>query len=162
MDASQTPLPEVPVPDFRGVTQLSLDSKGRLGVPARYREALYLYGEGRLVMTADPSRCLLIYPQPVWEPIQKKLMALSSFDERIRTLQRLLVGYADDVTLDGAGRALVAPSLRQYAQLDHRVVLVGQGGHFELWDEGLWQAQMAQANRLTHEDLPPILNGFSL
>ncbi|MDR2244515.1 MAG: division/cell wall cluster transcriptional repressor MraZ [Burkholderiales bacterium] len=162
MDASQTPLPKVSTPVFRGVTQLALDSKGRLAVPARYREALHLYGEGCLVITADPSRCLLVYPQPIWEPIQEKLMALSSFDERIRALQRLLVGYADDVALDGAGRALVSPALRQYAQLDHRVVLVGQGGHFELWDEGLWQAQMAQAVRLTHDDLPPVLDGFSL
>ncbi|MDR0247008.1 MAG: division/cell wall cluster transcriptional repressor MraZ [Burkholderiales bacterium] len=162
MDASQTPLSKVAAPCFRGVNPLALDPKGRLAIPTCYREALHLCGEGRLVITVDPSRCLLIYPQPIWEPIQEKLMALSSFDERTRALQRLLVGYADDVTLDSAGRVLVSPALRQYAKLDHRMVLVGQGARFELWDEGLWQAQMEPIRSLTRDDLPPALEGFSL
>lgn len=149
------------MPMFRGVSQLSLDEKGRLSIPARYRDALF-GEEKKLVITADPHRCLLIYTQSVWEPIQNKLMALSSFDERIRALQRLLVGYADDVVPDNAGRVLLSPALRQYAQLDRRIVLVGQGTRFELWDETLWQSQMAQAIRFSHDDLPPALENFSL
>ena len=115
------------LPVFRGVTQLVLDAKGRLAIPARHRDALAGDGNGRLVLTADPSRCLLLYPLAAWEPIQARLMALSSFDEKIRGLQRLIVGHADDVEIDAAGRILVPPALRRYANLDKHVVLVGQG-----------------------------------
>ena len=148
---------------FRGVTHLALDTKGRLAVPARHREALAGRdgSGGPMVLTADPSRCLLLYPRAEWEPIQAQLMALSSFNAQIRGLQRLLVGHADDVEMDAAGRILVPPSLRQYASLDHRVVLVGQGRKFELWDEARWQDETARA--VTFDGaLPPELDGFSL
>jgi MraZ protein len=89
-------------------------------------------------------------------------MALSSFNEQIRGLQRLLVGHADDVDMDGAGRILIPPSLRQYAALDHRVVLVGQGSKFELWDDARWQQQTERAITFPAGQLPPELDGFSL
>jgi len=146
---------------FRGVTQLVLDAKGRLAIPARHREALG-NGGSRVVITADPSRCLLVYPLDAWEPIQSRLMKLSSFDERIRGLQRLIVGHADDVEIDASGRVLVPPALRQYARLDKHVVLVGQGRKFELWDEAAWQTVTAQALAFPADGLPPELDGFSL
>jgi len=151
-----------PLPVFRGVTELVLDAKGRLAIPARHREALAPAGNGHLVLTADPSRCLLLYPQAAWEPIQARLMALSSFNEPIRSLQRLLVGHADDVEIDAAGRILVPPALRKYANLDKRVVLVGQGQKFELWDQAQWEVQTAQAIAFPAAGLPPELDGFSL
>ena len=150
---------------FRGVTQLALDAKGRLAIPARLRDVLAGSpdtAERALIVTADPSRCLLVYPRATWEPIQARLMSLSSFNEPIRRLQRLLVGYADDVDLDGAGRILVSPELRRYAGLEHRVVLVGQGNKFELWDEPRWQEQTAQTITFSAGELPPELDGFSL
>jgi MraZ protein len=147
---------------FRGVSHLALDSKARLAIPAKHREALAEESSGRVVLTADPSHCLLLYPLREWEPIQKRLMALSSFNERIRGLQRLLVGHADDVDLDGAGRILIPPALRQYATLDKHVVLVGQGNKFELWDEAKWLEQTAQAVAFPAGGLPPELDGFSL
>jgi MraZ protein len=149
-------------PVFRGVTHLSLDAKGRLAVPARHRDLLLGTGDGRLVLTADPSRCLLVYPVDAWEPIQSRLMALSSFNDKIRNLQRLLVGHADDVEIDGSGRILVPPALRAYASLDKHVVLVGQGHRFELWGHAQWQAQTAQAIAFDAGTLPPELDGFSL
>ena len=109
------------------------------------RRTRWTQAPGTLVLTADPSRCLLLYPRAAWEPIQARLMALSSFNEQIRGLQRLLVGHADDVDIDANGRILVPPALRQYASLDHHVVLVGQGNKFELWDETQWQEQTARA-----------------
>lgn len=147
---------------FRGVTQLSLDAKGRLAIPARYRSELVSFCEGRLIVTADPSRCLLIYPQPAWEPIEQKLNNLSSFDPRTRSLQRLLVGNASDVEMDAAGRILVSPPLRQFAGLSKDVVLVGQGTKFELWDEGQWNLQIENALAFKGDDLPLELDGFSL
>jgi len=150
------------LPMFRGVTSLALDVKGRLAIPSRYRDSLVPPGSGSLVLTADPSRCLLVYPRASWEPLQARLMALSSFDAKIRSLQRLLVGHADDVEVDAAGRILVPPSLRRYASLDKRVVLVGQGRKFELWDEAQWQVETAQAIAFPADALPPELSGFSL
>ena len=145
---------------FRGVSELVLDAKGRVAVPARHRVVL-AGSEGRIVVTADHGGCLLIFPQSTWEPIQADLMRLSSFDDRIRSVQRLLVGHADDVELDAAGRILVPPALRRYAGLDKRVVLVGQGRKLELWDEMKWQAQIAQTITFAG-GLPPGLEGLSL
>jgi MraZ protein len=146
---------------FRGVSDLVLDAKGRLAVPARHREGLAAGSAGRLVITADHAGCLLIYPRCAWEPIQARLMALSSFDDRMRSIQRLLVGHADDVDLDAAGRILVPPALRRYARLDKHVVLVGQGSKLELWDDAKWQAQIAQTIAFPG-GLPPGLEGLSL
>ncbi len=150
---------------FRGVTQLALDAKGRFAVPGKLRIPLMGSadaGERTLIVTADPSRCLLVYPRTTWEPIQARLMALSSFNDEIRGLQRLLVGHADEVDMDGAGRVLVPPALRQYAGLEHRIVLVGQGNKFELWDDAKWQQETARTITFPAGGLPPELDGFSL
>jgi MraZ protein len=147
---------------FRGVTSLTLDSKGRLAVPAKFREVLQLRASGKLVVTADSASCLLLYPAPDWEPIQQRLMGLSSFVPRTRDLQRLLVGNASDVEVDGAGRILIPGPLRKFAGLERDVALVGQGARFELWDEAKWAAQMEKASALSQDGMPPDLEGFSL
>ena len=150
---------------LRGVSQVSLDAKGRFAVPQRYREALSSgdASQGaRLIMTADPSRCLLLYTVADWEPIQERLMALSSFNAQTRALQRLLVGHADDVEMDAAGRLLVPPALRTYAGLDRHIVLVGQGKKFEIWDDARWNELTAAAMSFSNGGLPPELEGFSL
>ncbi len=149
------------LPLFRGIARLALDAKGRLAIPSRNRAAL-ANGSGRIVITADPGRCLLVYPVDAWEPIQSQLMSKSSFDERIRALQRLLVGHAEDVDIDAAGRVLVPPPLRDFASLTKDVVLVGQGHRLELWDAAAWDAQTARAVAFDAGDLPPELAGFSL
>lgn len=147
---------------FRGIAQLTLDSKGRLAVPARHRDVLRERCGGHLVITADADRCLLLYPLPDWEIIQQKLEALSNLDARVRDLQRRLIGFAVDVDMDGAGRVLVSPALRQYAQLERNVVLVGQGKKFEIWNEDSWEHLIEGAGRLGAGGLPPELEGFSL
>lgn len=146
---------------FRGVTALTIDNKGRLAMPARYRDALQVRAGGKLVVTADSALCLLIYAAPDWEPIQQKLMGLPGFNPRVRDLQRLLVGNASDVEMDGAGRILVPAPLRKFAGLDKDVALIGQGARFELWDENKWAAQMEQSIALNENGVPPELEGFS-
>jgi MraZ protein len=150
---------------FRGVAHLSLDSKGRLAVPSRYREALNARCAGRIVLTADQSRSdkyLLIYPLPDWEPIQQKLMGLSAFDPRIRDLQRLLISHAEDVEMDTAGRVLVSGALRAYASIKKSVVLAGQGNKFELWDKEKWEQVIERGKGFGDGELPQELEGFSL
>ena len=147
---------------FRGVTALTIDNKGRLAMPARYRDVLQLRAGGKLVVTADSALCLLVYAAPDWEPIQQRLMSLSSFNARVRDLQRLLVGNASDVDMDGAGRILIPAPLRKFAGLNRDVALIGQGARFELWDEEKWGTQMEQSIALNENGVPSELEGFSL
>lgn len=123
---------------LRGLNKLNLDAKGRLAVPTRYRERLQERCASQLVVTIDRDHCLLIYPLPEWQEIERKLMKLPSFNKTARNLQRLLVGHATEVEMDGQGRVLLPPALRDFARLDKRVVLIGQGNKFELWDEERW------------------------
>lgn len=147
---------------FRGATSLNLDAKGRLAVPSRHRDALLAQCAGRLVLTAHPHRCLLLYPQPAWEPIQSKIMSLSSFDPQSSRMQRLLVGYAEDVDLDGSGRMLVSSVLREFAGLEKQAMLVGQGSHFEVWSMESWRQQLERVMADEDMTLPAELEGFSL
>ncbi len=125
---------------FRGASNLSLDVKGRLSVPARYRQELLDSCEGNLIMTVDHiDQCLLLYPMHEWIEIEKKVSALPSLNKTARVLKRLLIGYATDVNMDKVGRLLVPPPLREFATLDKQIVLIGQGSKFEIWDEVKWK-----------------------
>ena len=147
---------------FQGAVQLNLDSKGRLAIPSRHRDVLLSECAGQLVLTADADGCLLFYPQPEWEPIRDKLLKMSALDPRIRALQRRLIGYAEEVEMDAAGRVLISAALRSYATLDKRVMLIGQGNKFELWDEAKWTAQQQVELSFAHGELPKELEGFTL
>lgn len=127
---------------FRGVNILSLDAKGRMAMPSKYRERLQTSGEGQLVITLDMSEpCLLIYPLPEWEDIERKLVRLPSLNKQAVRLKRLLLGHASECELDSNGRILLPPALRELVKLDKHVVLLGQGNKFELWDEQAWNAR---------------------
>lgn len=148
---------------FQGAVQLNLDSKGRLAIPAKHRDALMIQCAGKLVLTADhQDACLLVYPEPEWQPISEQLRKMPSLNSQVRLLQRRLLGYAEMVEMDASGRVLVSPALREYAKLDKQVVLVGQGNKFELWDSTRW-GQLSEAS-ISFGDgvLPPGMEGFSL
>lgn len=139
---------------FQGAAALSLDAKGRLAIPARHRDALVKLAENQLILTAHPHRCLLIYPAPAWEPIRNKVLAGSSLDQHSALLKRLLVGFARDEEVDSAGRVLIASELRNFAQLEKQVHLVGQGDHFELWSDAGWQKQQEAIFALGDQLMP--------
>lgn len=151
---------------FRGVNHLTLDAKGRMAMPSRYRDRLVQRCDGQMVVTVDPDHCLLLYPLPEWEEIERKLVRLPSLNPAARRLQRLLIGHATECELDGHGRILVPPPLREFAHLDRRVVLIGQGNKFELWDEGTWterrEAWLQEAEGEAIEALSPELASLSL
>lgn len=124
---------------FRGVNQINLDAKGRMAIPARYREQITTCCSGQLVATIDTEeRCLLLYPLEEWEVIQEKIESLPSFNPAARRIQRLLIGHATDIDMDGNGRLLLPGPLREYAELDKKIVLLGQGQKFEIWSESRW------------------------
>jgi MraZ protein len=112
-----------------------------MAIPSRYRDRLLATCAGRLIITVDWDGCLLVYPLPEWELIERALMARPNMDKQVRRLQRLLMGHATECEFDGQGRILLPPPLREFAGLDKRVVLVGQGNKFELWDEDKWIEQ---------------------
>lgn len=124
---------------FRGINPLSLDAKGRLSMPTRYRQYVLDAANGQLILTVDRDRCLLLYPLPVWEEVERKLIRLSSVNARARALKRLLLGHAEECRMDASGRILLPAPLREFANLDKQAVLVGQGNKFEIWNEQAWR-----------------------
>jgi MraZ protein len=129
---------------FRGANPINLDVKGRLAMPIRYRDELDSKCSGHLIITVDTIEpCLCVYPLDEWEIIEAKLRTLPSQSENVRRLQRLLIGNAVDLELDGSGRFLVPPRLREHARLDKKAMLVGQLNKFQLWDEDTWNAVAA-------------------
>ncbi len=131
---------------FRGVQHINMDAKGRLAMPARQREPLLSQCNGQLVATIDTqSRCLFIYPLPEWERIEREIQELPALNPAVKRFQRLVIGYATDLDLDSNGRLLLPAPLRDYAGLEKKLVLVGQGKKLELWAEELWLAEREQA-----------------
>jgi MraZ protein len=128
---------------FRGINAINLDSKGRMTLPTRCREDLQKKEDssaGALILTIDTdSPCLLLYPMKEWQKIEEKIQALPSFNKATRRIQRLLIGHAAEVEVDASGRVLLPPLLREYANLEKEIVLVGQGNKFEVWDKKFWQ-----------------------
>jgi MraZ protein len=148
---------------FRGATKVTLDAKGRLAIPTRYRERIATRCDGQLVATLDRDHCLLIYPLPDWEEIERKLVRLPSLQKRAREMQRIMLGYATEVDVDGAGRILLSRELREVAGLERTAMLIGQGHKFELWDEERWNAIRDDwLNADDDGDLPPELESLSL
>ena len=148
---------------FRGVNPLSLDEKGRLSLPTKYRQRVIEASDGQMVLTIDRDRCLLLYPLPVWEVVERQLIQLSSTHPRARALKRLLLGHAEECSLDASGRILLPPPLREFAGLEKRVVLVGQGNKFEIWNEPAWEAwrMAALAAGAEHGESLPALDALA-
>jgi len=127
---------------FRGFSTVSIDSKGRLAIPSRFRERLSEIAGGSLVLTLNPlDHCLWMYPYSDWELIEKKLAELSDFDKQSRRTKQMMRGYASDCQLDTQGRILIPQELRDYARLQKSAVILGQGNKFEIWNLKSWEEQ---------------------
>ncbi|MGH1469761.1 MAG: division/cell wall cluster transcriptional repressor MraZ [Cellvibrionaceae bacterium] len=124
---------------FLGNNAINMDAKGRFAVPTRVRETLASACDGRLVITAhNEERCLLVYPEPQWQELLPKIEALPNLNKAASRLQRLLIGYATPLEMDSSGRLLLPATLRDYAGLGKKLMLVGQGKKMELWSEENW------------------------
>ena len=151
---------------FLGVNTLNLDAKGRLAIPAKHRERLAESGGARVVVTVNPrEHCLWLYPESEWRDIARKVSRLPTLKRQNQLLQRLLLGHATELEMDGQGRILLANELRDYAEMDKRVALVGQGHKFEIWDEARWMGNredwLAEANQ-PDSDLSAELENMAL
>lgn len=116
---------------FRGGPVLTLDQKGRITVPSRFRDDLMEMCGGKLVVAKSPDRCLSLYPLPVWEQFEA---AMRQWSFELDPWRRLYMGSATDLEIDGGSRVLIPPELRKWAGLDREVMFMGVGDWFELWD----------------------------
>lgn len=134
-------------PYLNGTSSVSLDGKGRLSIPTRYREKLIADCDGEMVLTLDRSACLLLFPRPIFQQFERELMELKS-SRQATLFRRIYLGMAADVRMDGSGRILIPTVLRERAGLkakDERISMVGQGHKFELWAESAWNAFLDEA-----------------
>ena len=123
----------------RGSNNVSIDAKGRLSIPTKHRDDLLRVSDGQMVVTISPSdRCLWLYTLTAWEAVERKLVSLPTLNQQTRKLRRMLIGHADDCDMDGSGRILIPAPLREFAMIQKKAVLVGQGDKFEIWDEAQW------------------------
>lgn len=127
---------------FQGASSLSLDAKGRLSVPTRYRDVLAATAGGQLTITRHPHGCLMVFPRPAWEQFRERIAAMPLADQWVK---RLFLGNAMDVDMDATGRVLVSPELRAAAGISRETLLLGMGSHFELWDRATHEAAEAKA-----------------
>jgi len=148
---------------FRGITQINIDAKGRIAIPTRYREFVAEHCKGEMIVTIDTDKpCLLIYPLPEWEVVEEKINQLPSFDPWVERVQGLLIGHATDIQLDASGRLQITPPLREFAGLEKKTVMIGQGKKFQLWAEDRWIAQRDGWLAEGRSAVPPQLENFSL
>ncbi len=133
-----------------------------MAIPTRYRERLSSRCDGQIIVTVDKDRCLLIYPLPDWEDLERKLVRLPSMNKTARRIVRIMVGYATEVDMDTNGRILVSRELREFASLDKQAMLIGQGNKFELWDEDIWNQKRDEwLSEEEDGDLPADLESIS-
>ena len=123
---------------FRGLNKISLDAKGRVSIPTKYRNELIKISKNKLICTIDLDHCLLLYPLNHWLKIEEKIMKLPSLDNSSRKLQRLLVGHAVEIDIDSSARILIPSELREFSKINKEAMFIGQGKRFEIWDYFTW------------------------
>jgi len=139
---------------FQGPAELTLDVKGRMAMPARHRDLLAAQGATKLTITKSQHGCLLVFPPAAWEAFAARVLELPMDAIGWR---RLYLGNATEVEIDGSGRVLIAPALREYAGLTRDVFMLGMGSCLEVWDKQRYQAQEAKT---CAEPAPASLNGL--
>ncbi|MFL2840398.1 MAG: division/cell wall cluster transcriptional repressor MraZ [Pseudohongiellaceae bacterium] len=150
---------------FRGLHSITLDAKGRMAIPARFRGIVESHCQGQLVVTIDQDgESLVIYPLNEFVEIERKVAALSSFHPESKRLKNIFIGHATEVNLDSSSRILIPLNLREFVGLDKKAALVGQGNKLAIWNDEAWNK--TRDNWLKHkvntEELPDELRNLSL
>jgi MraZ protein len=149
---------------FRGSFQHTIDSKGRLSIPAKFREMLLAKGDERIVMTnfvVDGARCLDVYPLDEWLRFEEEIRKKPKFERRMILFQNYYLGGACECVVDKQGRILIPPLLRQYANLKRDVVLVSALEKFRVWNQEAWKKMFGEAEEKLMQD-PDFLNDLGL
>ncbi len=149
---------------FRGSFEHSLDSKGRLSIPAKFRDVLLGTGDGRVVITnfvIDSHKCLDVYPIDAWLKLEEEIRKKPKFDPRMVRFQNYYLGSACECALDAHGRILIPPPLRKYADLKRDVILVSALEKFRVWDREAWKKIFVDAEDKLMQD-PDFLGDLGL
>jgi len=136
---------------FRGRFEYTIDPKGRVNIPARFREQLEGAGQASFVVT-NYSGCLYVYPSGEWSQIEAQVEKASSVNRKLNTFLRFFVGGAVEVVPDKQGRILIPPSLRSYAGLERDVVITGMPKRFEIWSREKWEVEVGRFEKEGIED----------
>ena len=133
---------------FGGVNNITVDTKGRVGIPSKYRQELHELCSSNLVVTANivGSSSILIYPKPYWLPVEEQLRQLSSTDIE-GYMQRMMLSHATECEPDNNGRILLPPPLRKDMRIKKSCVLLALNNRFELWDQKIWDEYREQKRR---------------
>jgi MraZ protein len=129
---------------FRGSFEHTVDSKGRVSVPSRFRDIIADRYEGRLVLAMDYDKCLTVYPLEEWEKLEDKIRNLPTMKKEVKDFMRFLLASATECELDKQGRVLIPPALREHAGIAKNVMLVGIIDKIEIWDAKAWEARNSQ------------------
>ena len=133
---------------------MTLDAKGRIAIPARYREKLNEMCGGKLVISYNPlDKCLPVYPYDEWLDCMQKMEAVQDRSDQFREYQRMLYSYTTEVDMDGSGRILIPQSSRDEVGLKKSAVLIGHGKKFELWSEENWLRTREEGDKKLVESL---------
>jgi len=151
---------------FRGISKISVDAKGRFSLPKTRRERLQASGVNTVVVTADPARCLLIYPMTEWQQFEAQIVALPNAHPAARQYQRLYLGYAAEIDFDSSGRLLLTSELREYAGIDRKATVIGQGKKLELWDVDRFDEESEkwadELNQLPPDEVPSFIQELNI
>ena len=128
---------------FRGSSFNTIDSKGRIIIPARFRDVIKA-GGGDGVIVTRLDKALFAYTFDQWSKIESKVLSMSETSEYMRRFRRVFIGGASDCNCDKQGRILIPPVLRQYAEFEKEIVLVGQIVHFEIWSKENYEQEVVQ------------------
>lgn len=142
---------------FSGEFIHNIDSKGRVIIPARFRDAL---GD-TFVITKGFENCLSVYTNDEWEKVAQKLGELPSNQKNARRIQRIFLSGACPCEADKQGRFLIPPTLRTHANLDKEVVIIGDYNKLEIWDINTWNSYINDENELSPEEAAESLDGIS-
>jgi MraZ protein len=148
---------------FSGVSHINLDPKNRIAIPTRYRDLIANEHNNNVVVTLESQNCLLVYPEKVWLEIRDTIQNLATgAHPLVKSYQRLVLGYAETITLDKSGRILLPASLKNLIKLDKDLVLAGVGNKFELWNSIQWNSEIEKSLNVSQHELANVLNGLPL
>jgi MraZ protein len=147
---------------FQGITSVTVDGKGRLAIPTRFRDGIADRGGNTVIVTAHQyDGCLVLYPLPDWEDIARRVAALPDASPDVRNIKRRFVGQASELDIDSAGRVLLPQMLRAFARIEKGAVMLGQGHRLELWSEEQWAANEKINATLDASALPDAVQQLS-
>ena len=149
---------------FRGVHTISIDNKGRIKIPSRHHELIMNACDGRLILSIHPDdNCLLLYALSDWQKLEIKVSALPSLNIHSKRLKRKLIGHATECEMDKVSRLIIPIKLREYASINKKVILSGQGNNFEIWNEATWNNHINNLDSLSkREDIPAEISQLAL